>query len=266
MVLTVEAGDRIRAFTRGMAVLSAVVALATVAAVVLPAVERQASDEVRRPWEAESAVDAAREPGGSVWGAEGSARIVLPEELRGRPIELRVVEADDDGLEVLLGDASAPDDWPRYLGSVWEGLPLPAAVYADSVLWVTTEHAWRMEVAPLEPTPLDSAASGDTDAVLVYTGAATGGTVGWSGEGLLFVVVRTLEGYDASVVSGDGDPAAGATSGRERVDWTASPFVVIEVSAYDGIRWTIELDDAGPDATGPPASGEPTSGVEGGAP
>jgi hypothetical protein len=242
------AGDRrIRRFTRGIAVLSAVIAFLTVGATVLPTVDRENSRQTQRPWVTEGPAHAEREAGGSVWSAAGSARVTLPDELRDRPIELRYLEAGDDGIQAWLGDVRTLDSAPEYLGNVWESQPLPMAAYADSELWIVSKHAWRMEILPLHASELGSSASGTSDAVLVYTGEASSGTVSWSGEGLLFAVARTVGGYQSLAVSGDGNPDAGPTSGRAVFEWTPSPFVVIEISAYNGIEWTIELDESAPD-------------------
>lgn len=238
------ADHRIRRYTRGIAVFGAVLAVMTVGAAVLPSVERENSRQTQRPWVSESPVEAVREPGGSVWAASGSARIILPEELRNRPIELGYIEAGDDGIQAWLGDVRSLERAPEYLGNVWDTMPLPMAAYADSELWIVSKHAWRMEILPLDATELGSSASGTSDAVLVYVGGASTGTVSWSGEGLLFAVARTVGGYQSLAVSGDGDPDAAPTSGRTRFEWTPSPFVVIEISAYNDIEWTIELDES----------------------
>ena len=252
------ADHRIRRYTRGITVLGAVIAVMTVGAVVLPTVERENSLQTQRPWTSENPVDAEREPGGAVWSASGSARITLPEELRNRPIELGYVAAGDDGMQAYLADTRDPEHGPEYLGNVWDSMPLPIASYAGSELWIVAKEAWRLEILPLDVDELVSSASGDSDAVLVYTGEATSGTVSWSGTGLLFAVARTVDGYQSLAVSGDGDPDAPPAPGSARFEWTASPFVVIEISAYDGIEWTLELDESGPGAGATPA---PSSGV-----
>jgi hypothetical protein len=252
------ADHRIRRYTRGITVLGAVIAVMTVGAVVLPTVERENSLQTQRPWTSENPVDAVREPGGGVWTASGSARVTLPEELRNRPIELVSVERSESDVQAYLGDASDPHRIPEYLGNIWDLEPTPIASYADSELWIVAKDAWRLEILPLDVGEFVSPASGDSDAVLVYTGEATSGTVRWSGTGLLFAIARTVDGYQSLAVSGDGDPDAPPAPGSARFEWTASPFVVIEISAYDGIEWTLEVDESGPDAGVTPA---PTSGV-----
>lgn len=248
MTISPAADHRIRGYTRGLAVLCAVVALASVVVVVLPALERQQSLIAERPWVQEERPEATREHDGAIWAAEGSARVVLPEELRGRPIELSLVDDDDGGpdVEAWLGDERTPET-PRYLGGLWGTQPLPLAAYEHSELWIVSPHAWRMRIVPIDPTPLKQVASGETDAVLVYTGEVVSGTVTWGATGTLFVIARTVEGYESLAITG-GDPSLEA-GGSAEFTWAASPFVVIEVSAYDGIDWTIELDDAPASAT-----------------
>jgi hypothetical protein len=249
------ADHRIRGYTRGVALVSAVVALATLAAVMLPAVERQRSLATERPWVGDERPVATRDGSAFVWTADGSARIVLPDALRGRAIELSLVDEDADDVEAWLGDETSTEP-PRYLGGLWGTSPLPLAAYARSELWIVSPHAWRLQIVPIDPTPLEGVASGTTDAVLVYTGGAVSGTVTWGATGTLFVIARTIDGYESLAVTG-GDPAL-EQGGSTEFTWTASPFVVIEVSAYDGIEWTIELDEPGPDAGVTPA---PSSGT-----
>jgi hypothetical protein len=195
---------------------------------------------------------ATRDGSDFVWAADGSARIVLPDALRGRAIELSLVDENADDVEAWLGDETSTEP-PRYLGGLWGTSPLPLAAYARSELWIVSPHAWRMQIVPIDPTPLEGVARGTTDAVLVYAGDAVSGTVTWGATGTLFVIARTIDGYESLAVTG-GDPAL-EQGGSTEFTWTASPFVVIEVSAYDGIEWTIELDEpqAVPTPTGGPS-------------
>jgi hypothetical protein len=256
-----EADHRIRGYTRGVALLGAVVALATLAAVVLPTLERQQSLATERPWVQDERPTATREAGDAIWAAEGSARVVLPQELRGRPIELTLVDGEGgDDVEAWLGDERSAEA-PHYLGGLWGTQPLPLAAYEHSELWIVSPHAWRMQIVSLDAAPLVDGASGNTDAVLVYVGDAVSGRVTWGATGTLFVIARTVEGYESLAITG-GDPAL-ETGGSAEFTWAASPFVVIEVSAYDDIEWTIELDGVsatpGADPTATPSA--PTDGA-----
>lgn len=241
MTITAGADRRIRNVARGVGVLSVVIALVTVAGVVVTGLEREAEQQSRNPWDEAAPLEAQREPGGAVWAAEGSARITLPAELLDRPIGVRLLNEAQETVHVYLDDDVA-DTRPSFLGSAVEYEPLPLAAYANSELWVTSRHAWRVEILPIEATELEQAARGADHAVLVYRGDATSGTISWSAGGPLFVIARSVAGYESLVTTG-GDPND-ERGGTLRVDWTESPFVVIEVSAYGGITWEIELDEA----------------------
>lgn len=233
--VSAAAGRRIGRYSVVVAVLSVLVAIATVLAVVVPQIERELRRAIDQPWIAEEPLLAQQEADSSVWGAASSARIELPEELRGRPVELRLVEAGSS-VSAFLGDR-ALEGSPRYLGGVWSSGPMPLAAYEASELWITSRDPWRIEILPIDPSELDGAASGSEDAVFVHRGTESSGTVTWNGEGSLYVIARTTEGYETLLAS-----TRAGSGGAYRFEWEPSPFVVIQVSVYDGARWTIELD------------------------
>ena len=237
--LSATADRRIRVFTRVVAALATVCVVTAVALVASAVVERARWDDARGPWLDTGHLDAVRAADGITWSAERSARIALPPELRDRPIALRLSDAEALDVEAWLDDGR-DDTSPRFLGFVSRRSDLPLASYADTRLWIVSTEPWSMTIMPLEATPIEEGAHGVADAVLVYSGEATSGTVSWGAVGSLYVVARTVDGYQSIVLTG-GDPAE-EPGGSERFSWTASPFVVIEVSAYDGIAWELELD------------------------
>lgn len=239
MTITAEADRRIRRVTRGVGALSVVIALAAVAAVVVPGVERDLDRAASSPWRDADPLEAQREAGGLVWAAEGSARITPPAELTDRPVELRLLDGEHDKVQVHLGDASG-DSSPPFVGTLFADSSLPLALYSGSELWVSTRQPWRIEILPIDPTALEHSASGNSDALLSYRGPATSGVVTWDGAGSLFVVARTVEGRESlASIGGDLDERHdGATS----FTWAASPFVVIEVLAFGDLEWEIRLD------------------------
>lgn len=264
MTIPLGAERRIRDVARGVGALGVAIALATIAGVVLPGIERELEQEARNPWREPAPLEAQREPGGTVWAAEGSARITLPDELLDRPIGVRLVDEVDDTVYAYLGDA-VDGDRPFFLGSVHEYEAMPFAAYADSELWITSRHAWRVEILPVAGVELHDSANGDDDTVLVYRGRATSGTITWGPKGTLFVIARSTAGYESLATTG-GDPDD-ERGGTVRFTWTESPFVVIEVSAYDGIAWEIELDEVpGDEVPGDEEPGGQAPGDEGEAP
>src|SRR5690606_22921135 len=126
MTITAGAERRIRHVARGVGVVGVVIALVTVAGVVLTGFQREAAQASRHPWEASARLEARRGPGGSVWEAEGSARITLPAELLDRPIGMQLLEEVPETVFVYLGDDVA-DSRPRFLGSVDEYQAAPVA-------------------------------------------------------------------------------------------------------------------------------------------
>jgi hypothetical protein len=200
-----------------------VAAVASLVGVLAPAVGREAASGVEYPWLGDPVVVATPDADGTAWSAATSARVDLPERLRDRPIELRLPEDSEVDVSIFLGDHGRPDRSPAYAGSLWAGEPLPIAFYATSELWVSSPGPWLLEIVPIEPEVLGETAGGADDAVFVYRGAASTGTVTWVGEGSLYVTAHTTDGYE-SLASADGEG-----EGLRRFVWQPASFVVIEV-------------------------------------
>lgn len=240
---TTPAEHRIRNVARVVGVLSFVIAIATISSVVMTGVERELNEQSRNPWREAVPLEAQREPGSSVWTAERSARITLPAELRGRPIELQMVDETEVVVYAYL-DNGVADDRPSLLGSVSDHAAMPIAAYENSDIWITSRHPWRIAIRPVDPLELESSANGNSHAVFVYRGDATSGRVSWGSRGTLFVTARTIAGYESLVAESGADRRG---PGGDSVTWTASPFVVIEVKSFDA-TWSIDLD-VGPTQT-----------------
>ncbi len=237
MSVSREASHRIRRFSIGVGVLAAVSAVASVAIVVGAGMAHEAQLAMRSPWLQETIVEAEQAAGTHEWSADGSARIALPDELRGVPLSFDLTSGSS--VDVFLGDVTDPDSSPRYLGGGYPSSMLPFGAYADSEVWVAARGPWTATLTPLDTEPVAQEASGDADDVLVIAGDVSTAHLRWEGDGRLWVVVRTLGGNDQMHSSED------EGSGAVDLEWTPSEFVVIEIHAYDGVRWTVTVDDLG---------------------
>lgn len=239
MKIAPDADRRIRRIAGRVGVVGGGIALAT-ALVVVPRISL-GPDPAQEPWERDRPVDAtwARDPLRMVWEAEGSARLSLPAALADRPLALQLREAVPDMVLAYLGDQE-PAHRPHFLGSVHAGEELPFVAYPGSVLWITSQHPWRIEVTLIDPPELEHAVSGTTNAVFVHRGPATSGTFTWGPGGSFSVVARTVEGYESLVASAD-EPD-GRTGGTKRISWAASSLVVIEVLVFSEVEWEFRLD------------------------
>ena len=244
MTVTPEATQRIRRFSNRVGVLAVVAGLLAVAFVVVATVAREAQRARQEPWKQETIVTAEYSAEGSRWSADGSARVTLPEELRGVPV--RVVTEGELRLQVYLRAETEPHTSPVFVGGVSARSPLPFAAYRDSELWIVATGPWSITIEPLNVEAVAGEASGDTDTVLVVDGDVSSAHLSWQGDGWLNVVVRARDGYEH--VHSSEDEGDGAVDIR----WTPSEFAVFEIYAYDGVQWTLTLDDPAATQEGTP--------------
>ena len=235
MSVSAAASQRIRRFSTGVGVLGAAAVVASVTLLVGATVARDAQTVRQTPWLQETIVEAQRTAGSSEWSAGGSARVTLPEALRGVPVGIELTS--EGSIDVYLGRATGPTSSPAYLGGAYRGSTLPFASYADSELWIVAPASWSATLTPLDAETVIAQASGDADAVLVVGSDVSSAHLSWVGDGWLRVVARTRDGYQRMHSSEDeGD-------GAVDIAWTPSEFAVFEIYAYDGVRWTLTLDD-----------------------
>jgi len=240
MHLSTAASTRIRRFSWVTALVVVAVVSALVATAVGPSVSRALHPEREHPWRGDPVVEATAEAGGTVWAAEGSARVALPEELRDRPLLVQLVGDDRDRVNLMLGDRREPTSWPHFLRIAYDAWAYPIAVYSFSELWVVSEGPWRLEFRPVEATRIVDTVSGTGDAILAVGEGVTSGTVRWSGEGSMILNASTVGGWTSLVNAGGApdDPAGGEAT----VTWEDSPLVVFDLASGGDVRWTFEVD------------------------
>ena len=227
------AGLRIGRFSLILA--AAVVVIVVIGAVVTFAAQSSmySSRGDSAPWLDDEIVRA--EQDGDVFSSDRSALVVVPEELRGEPIQATML--NDDGQMQSLYRLDA-EGIVISLGWVDVDLPGVFAVFDDDELWVVGDGPWQLELAPADARDFESVAQGSDDAVLVYRGDATAADVRWTGDGALFVDVVGASGWDP-MVSGESSD----TGGRERLMWPATPYVVFAVTVYGDVAWTLAVDE-----------------------
>jgi len=228
---------RINRFTAGVVGVVAVVLAMSLGGALLPFIERSLSHTDEFPWLADEPVEAVAE-GDGVWSAAGSAHVRLPAGLRGVPLAVELLELDGGHLSLYLGREGVADDYPVFAGSVWDDDPPQViAGFDDSELWVKAERAWRARIVAPELTELTGEVRGRGDAVFVYHGEATSGTVSWVGDASLYLTGYTIEGYHP-LATGELDEPVGS----RRFVWQETPYAVIQVEASDELSWTLALD------------------------
>lgn len=252
MQLSAAAGTRIRRFSWGTALVVLAVAAALVATAVTPSVTRALHPEREHPWLGDPVAEATAEAGGTVWAAEGSARVALPDELRGQPLLVQLLDEHRGGVNLMLGDRRDPDGWPKFLRIAYDSSAYPIAVYSFSELWVVAEGPWRLEFQPIEVRSVDDTLTGTGSMIFTVPEGATSGTVRWQGDGSIFLTATTVEGWTPIMDSGGGPDAQ--LEGEIAVLWPDSPIVVFDLASYGDLRWTVEIDPpAGPYVTPPDA-------------
>lgn len=234
-----RAARRIRDVAGSVGVFSVVVALAIVGTLVTTSIDRERAEQERLS--SPKPIPLAERQGIDFrWSADGSALIVLPAALRGRPLEARLVESLRGVAYGYLEDGDGDDERPLLgdLRTYWT----PFASYTDTDLWVTSGDRWSLEIRPLEGVEVEGSVTGTHSAAFVYRGDATSGRIVWEEHASLRVDAWTIDGYERRVAETRGLPGEGP--GEASFSWTASPYVVIQVSASSGVPWTLVVDDA----------------------
>lgn len=173
-----------------------------------------------------------------VYAGSGTAQLMLPDALLGQPVVVVRTGGEQDAMLEVGDDAADPDGYRRFAGTLLpEGVEggTVVALYERTTLWVVAEGDWAVSVEPLVTDLVaEPSVSGTGAAVVLVPGTAAEAIATTSGEGVFWIDVHSVDGYEIAVTADAGDPPI-------RFGWQSSPYVLLDVYSRDGTEWTITV-------------------------
>jgi hypothetical protein len=205
------------------------------------------------PWEVDD-VAVAESSDGRTFSADGDAVIRVPSASTD-PIQIAQVTDVDVRLSMTASgdiDPAVPAEdreWPETVGYPEDDIPIVAFPYAGTLeLWVEADEAWTLTIADLAADEITDTASGQGNALLVYSGESVSATFEFAGEGIFFVTTFTREGGEESLIIDSG-------ALTERHSWQPSESVVFRIeSDADRGAWVVDIDSYAEDEPSPTPS------------